>query len=155
MEKDKIEIAKSLLEKAKQKKVNIVLPVDNVIADKFDANANTKVVSDQIPDGWMGLDVGPKTVEVFKDVLKSAKTIVWNGPLGVFEMDKFAKGTEEVAKYIASLKVISIIGGGDTAAAIAKFKLEDKMTHISTGGGASLEYLEGKVLPGIKALTDK
>ena len=170
VEKDKIDIAKSLLEKAKQKKVNIVLPVDNIIADKFDANANTKVVEDQIPDGWMGLDVGPKTVEAFKNVLKSAKTIVWNGPLGVFEMDKFAKGTEEVAKYIACLssgsssccsccggggKVISIIGGGDTAAAIAKFKLEDKMTHISTGGGASLEYLEGKILPGIKALTDK
>jgi phosphoglycerate kinase len=167
VEKDKIDIAKSLLDKAKQKKVNIVLPVDNVIADKFDANANTKIVGDQIPDGWMGLDIGPKTVEAFKNVLKSAKTIVWNGPLGVFEMDKFAKGTEEVARYIASLsggsccsccggsKVISIIGGGDTAAAIAKFKLEDKMTHISTGGGASLEYLEGKVLPGIKALTDK
>ncbi len=169
VEKDKIDIAKSLLEKAKQKKVNIVLPVDNIIADKFDANANTKVVGDQIPDGWMGLDIGPKTVEAFKNVLKSAKTIVWNGPLGVFEMDKFSKGTEEVAKYIACLssgsnsgcagctgsKVISIIGGGDTAAAIAKFKLEDKMTHISTGGGASLEYLEGKVLPGIKALTDK
>ncbi|MFA6356502.1 MAG: phosphoglycerate kinase [Candidatus Omnitrophota bacterium] len=170
VEKDKIEIAKSLLEKAKQKKVNIVLPVDNIIADKFDANANTKTVGDQIPDGWMGLDVGPKTVQAFKDVLKGAKTIVWNGPLGVFEMDKFSKGTEEVAKYIACLsggsgsccsccgggsKVISIIGGGDTAAAISKFKLEDKMTHISTGGGASLEYLEGKVLPGIKALTDK
>ena len=168
VEKDKVDIAKSLLEKAKQKKVNIVLPVDNVIADKFDANANTKIVGDQIPDGWMGLDVGPKTVEAFKNVLKTAKTIVWNGPLGVFEMDKFSKGTEEVARYIASLsggssccsccggnKVISIIGGGDTAAAIAKFKLEDKMTHISTGGGASLEYLEGKVLPGIKALTDK
>lgn len=155
VEKDKIEIAKSLLEKAKQKKVNIVLPVDNVIADKFDANADSKIVGGQIPDGWMGLDVGPKTVEIFKDILKSAKTIVWNGPLGVFEMDKFAKGTEEIAKYIASLKVISIIGGGDTAAAITKFKLENKMTHISTGGGASLEYLEGKVLPGIKALTDK
>ena len=168
VEKDKIDIAKSLFEKAKQKNVKIVLPVDNVIADKFDANANTKVVGDQIPDGWMGLDVGPKTVEEFKKVLRDAKTIVWNGPLGVFEMDKFAKGTEEIAEYIASLsggssccsccggsKVISIIGGGDTAAAIAKFKLENKMTHISTGGGASLEYLEGKVLPGIKALTDK
>ena len=167
VEKDKIEIAKSLLEKAKQKKVNIVLPVDNVIADKFDANANSKTVGDQIPDGWMALDVGPETVESFKKVLKGAKTIVWNGPLGVFEMDKFAKGTEEIAKYIASLSgktsccccggtgVISIIGGGDTAAAVAKFKLENKMTHISTGGGASLEYLEGKVLPGIKALTDK
>src|SRR3989338_2706755 len=140
---------------SKVEKDNIVLPVDNVIADKFDANANSKTVGDQIPDGWMALDVGPETVESFKKVLKGAKTIVWNGPLGVFEMDKFAKGTEEIAKYIASLKVISIIGGGDTAAAIAKFKLEDKMTHISTGGGASLEYLEGKVLPGIKALTDK
>jgi len=167
VEKDKIEIAKSLLDKAKQKKVNIVLPVDNVIADRFDANANSKIADDNIPDGWMGLDIGPKTVENFKNVLKSAKTILWNGPLGVFEMDKFAKGTKDIAEYIASLsggsccsccggsKVISIIGGGDTAAAIAKFKLEDKMTHISTGGGASLEYLEGKVLPGIKALTDK
>ncbi|MDP2942966.1 MAG: phosphoglycerate kinase, partial [Candidatus Omnitrophota bacterium] len=167
VEKDKIEIAKALLEKAKQKRVNIVLPIDNVIADKFDANANSKTVGDQIPDGWMALDIGPKTVEEFKKVLKDAKTIVWNGPLGVFEMDKFAKGTEEIAKYIASLSgktsccccggtgVISIIGGGDTAAAVAKFKLENKMTHISTGGGASLEYLEGKVLPGIKALTDK
>jgi len=155
VEKDKIDIARSLLEKAKNAGVNVVLPVDNVIADKFDANADSKLVGDQIPDGWMGLDVGPKTVEAFKAVLKDAKTIVWNGPLGVFEMDKFSKGTEEVAKYIATLKAISIIGGGDTAAAIAKFKLEDKMTHISTGGGASLEYLEGKVLPGIKALTDK
>jgi len=167
VEKDKIDIARSLLEKAKKAGVNVVLPVDNVIADKFDANANSKLVGDQIPDGWMGLDVGPKSVESFKSVLKGAKTIVWNGPLGVFEMEKFSKGTEEVARYIASLsgagsccsccgpKVISIIGGGDTAAAIAKFKLEDKMTHISTGGGASLEYLEGKVLPGIKALTDK
>ncbi|MFA5094678.1 MAG: phosphoglycerate kinase [Candidatus Omnitrophota bacterium] len=155
VEKDKIDVAKSLLENAKKAGVNVVLPVDNVIADKFDANADSKLVGDQIPDGWMGLDVGPKTVEAFKAVLKDAKTIVWNGPLGVFEMDKFSKGTEEVAKYIATLKAISIIGGGDTAAAIAKFKLEDKMTHISTGGGASLEYLEGKVLPGIKALTDK
>lgn len=155
VEKDKIGIAKSLLEKAKQKNVSIVLPVDNVIADKFDANANSKLVGDQIPDGWMALDVGPKTVEAFKEILKNAKTIVWNGPLGVFEMDRFSKGTEDIARYIASLSTISIIGGGDTAAAIAKFKLEDKMTHISTGGGASLEYLEGKVLPGIKALTDK
>jgi phosphoglycerate kinase len=103
----------------------------------------------------LGLDVGPKTVELFKKELKNAKTIVWNGPLGVFEMDKFDKGTREVANFIAGLKTTSIIGGGDTAAAIAKFKLEDKMSHISTGGGASLEYLEGKTLPGIAALADK
>ncbi len=104
----------------------------------------------------MGLDIGPKTVKLFEDKLKGAKTVVWNGPLGVFEMDKFAKGTEEVAKFIAKLKgVVSVIGGGDTAAAMSKFKVEDKMTHISTGGGASLEYLEGKGLPGIDALKDK
>ena len=114
------------------------MPVDHVVADKFDANANTQVVGDNIPDGWMGLDIGPKTVKLFEDTLKSAKTIVWNGPLGVFEMDKFTKGTQDVAKFIAALKgVVSIIGGGDTAAAMLKFKVEDKMSHISTGGGAS------------------
>ena len=133
-----------------------MLPVDHVIGDKFDANANSQVVGENIPDGWMGLDIGPKTIKLFEDTLKGARTIVWNGPLGVFEMDKFAKGTEEIAKFVAGLKgAVSIIGGGDTAAAMSKFKVEDKMTHISTGGGASLEYLEGKVLPGIKALTDK
>lgn len=156
LDKDGFDTAKAALEKAAKKNIPILLPVDHVIADKFDANANTQVVGDNIPDGWMGLDIGPKTIKLFEDKLKTAKTIVWNGPLGVFEMDKFAKGTEEIAKYIAGLKgVTSIIGGGDTAAAMAKFKVDDKMTHISTGGGASLEYLEGRGLPGIDALNDK
>lgn len=155
LDKDGFDTAKAALEKAAKKSIPMLLPIDNVIADKFDASANTKLVGEDIPDGWMGLDIGPKTVTLFEDKLKSAKTIVWNGPLGVFEMDKFAKGTVEVAKYIANLKgVTSIIGGGDTAAAMSKFKLDSKMTHISTGGGASLEYLEGRGLPGIDALND-
>lgn len=155
LDKDGFDTAKAALEKAAKKNIPMLLPVDNVIADKFDASADTKLVGEDIPDGWMGLDIGPKTIALFKDKLKSAKTIVWNGPLGVFEMDKFAKGTEEIAKYIATLKgVTSIIGGGDTAAAMLKFKLDKKMTHISTGGGASLEYLEGRGLPGIDALND-
>jgi len=156
LDKDGFETAKAALDKAAKKNIPMLLPVDHVIADKFDANANTKIVGEDIPDGWMGLDIGPKTIKLFEDNLKSAKTIVWNGPLGVFEMDKFEKGTEEIAKFIAGLSgVTSIIGGGDTAAAMLKFKLDDKMSHISTGGGASLEYLEGRGLPGIDALNDK
>lgn len=155
LEKDKIEVAKGLLEKAQRKDVKVLLPIDNVVADKVAADAQSKSVGEDIPDGWIAVDVGPKTVEAFKQALKNVRTIVWNGPLGVFEIDKFARATEEVAKFVASLKATSIIGGGDTAAAISKFGLEGKMTHISTGGGASLEYLEGKTLPGIKALTDK
>ncbi|MFA6321697.1 MAG: phosphoglycerate kinase [Candidatus Omnitrophota bacterium] len=156
LDKDGLDTAKQALEKAAAKKIPILLPVDHVIADKFDANANTKLVVDNIPDGWMALDIGPKTIKIFEDKLKTAKTIIWNGPVGVFEMEKFAKGTEDIAKFIASLKgVTSIIGGGDTAAAMLKFNVEDKMTHISTGGGASLEYLEGRGLPGIDALSDK
>ena len=156
LDKDGLDTAKAALEKAAKKKIPILLPVDHVIADKFDASANTKVVGVDIPDGWMGLDIGPKTIKLFEDKLQRARTIVWNGPLGVFEMDKFAKGTEDVARFIAGLKgVTSVIGGGDTAAAMAKFKVEDKVTHISTGGGASLEYLEGRGLPGIDALNDK
>ena len=156
LDKDGLDTAKAALEKAAKKKIPLILPVDHVVADKFDASANARVVGVDIPDGWMGLDIGPKTIKLFEDKLKSSKTIVWNGPLGVFEMDKFAKGTEDVARFIASLKgVTSVIGGGDTAAAMAKFKVEDKMTHISTGGGASLEYLEGRGLPGIDALNDK
>ena len=156
LDKDGLDTAKQALEKAAAKKIPILLPVDHVIADKFDANANTKLVVDNIPDGWMALDIGPKTIKIFEDKLKTAKTIIWNGPVGVFEMEKFAKGTEDIAKFIADLKgVTSIIGGGDTAAAMLKFNVEDKMTHISTGGGASLEYLEGRGLPGIDALSDK
>ncbi len=155
LEKDKLGIAKGILENAKTKNVPIALPVDNVITDKIEAGSNVKTVGEDIPDGWIAADIGPETIENYCAILKNAKTIVWNGPLGIFEMDAFSNGTEKVARFIAGLKAVSIIGGGDTAAAIAKFGLEDKMTHISTGGGASLEFLEGKLLPGIAALTDK
>ena len=155
LEADKIDVAKSLMQKAKEKGVKLILPVDHLIADKIDAVSNTRVVTDVVPQGWMGVDIGPKTVDEFKKELRYAKMIIWNGPLGIFEITKFSRGTEDVARFIAGLKTISIIGGGDTASAIAKFGLEHAMTHISTGGGASLEYMEGKVLPGIAALNDK
>ena len=150
VESDKLDLAKKILSSAR-----IVLPVDHVAADKFDAAAKTQVVAD-VPDGWMGLDIGPKTVELFKKELSAAKTVLWNGPLGVFEMDPFAAGTKAIAQYLAGLKgCTSIVGGGDTAAAVEKFGVADKMSHVSTGGGASLEFLEGKELPGIAALTSK
>jgi phosphoglycerate kinase len=155
LEADKVDVAKDLLEKAKQKNVKILLPVDHLIADKIDAYAETRVVDETIPEKWMAVDIGPKTVDEFKKELRNAKMIIWNGPLGIFEISKFARGSEDVAKFIAGLKTISIIGGGDTASAISKFGLESSMTHISTGGGASLEYMEGKVLPGVAALNDK
>jgi 3-phosphoglycerate kinase len=155
LEKDKLDLAKSILEQAKKLNKEILLPIDNVVVDNIDPNAQCEIVGDNIADGEIAVDIGPKTIKLFEDKLRSAKTIVWNGPMGIFEMDAFSKGTQEVAKFIAGLKTTSIIGGGDTAAAIAKFKLEDKMSHISTGGGASLEFLEGKNLPGIAALTDK
>ncbi|TAM37852.1 phosphoglycerate kinase [bacterium] len=155
LEKDKLDLAKSILDKAKQLNKEILLPVDNLVVDNIDPNAKTEIVGENIPDGKIAVDIGPKTIKLFQEKLKTAKTIVWNGPLGIFEMDVFSAGTAEVARFIAGLKAVSIIGGGDTAAAIAKFKLEDKMSHISTGGGASLEFLEGKTLPGIAALTDK
>ena len=154
LEKDKLEIAKSILEQAKNLNKEILLPIDHVVVDNIDANAKTEIAGEDIPDGKIAVDIGPETVKLFEEKLKSAKTIVWNGPLGIFEMDAFSKGTREIAKFISTLKTTSIIGGGDTAAAIAKFNLEDKMSHISTGGGASLEFLEGKTLPGIAALTD-
>ncbi|MBF0594476.1 MAG: phosphoglycerate kinase [Candidatus Omnitrophica bacterium] len=156
LEKDKIDLAKGLLEKAKAVGVRIELTEDFVIVPSFDSN-DGKIV-DVIPDGFESLDIGPKTRAKFKKVLETARTVVWNGPLGVFERDAFANGTKEIAQYLAALTdqgVKTIIGGGDSAAAVAKFGLEDKMTHISTGGGASLEYLEGKELPGITALNDK
>ncbi|MBU4312812.1 MAG: phosphoglycerate kinase [Candidatus Omnitrophica bacterium] len=155
LEADKIDVAKSLTEKAKKKGVKIILPVDHLIADKVDAVSNTKVVDETIPENWMGVDIGPKTVDEFKKELRNAKMIMWNGPLGVFEISKFARGTEDIARFIAGLSATTIIGGGDTASAISKFGLEHSMTHISTGGGASLEYMEGKVLPGIAALNNK
>ena len=155
LEKEKLDLAKSILSQAKGLNKEILLPLDNVIVDTIDPNAKTEICGEDIPEGKIAVDIGPRTIKLFEDKLKSAKTIVWNGPLGIFEMPAFSKGTEDVAKFIANLKCTSIIGGGDTAAAIVKFNLEDKMTHISTGGGASLEYLEGKILPGVAALTDK
>ena len=156
-ELDKLDLAKDLMKKAKEKNVKLVLPVDNVIADEFSPDANTKIVdSDKIPEGWEGLDIGPKTVELFEEELKNAKTVIWNGPLGLFEYEKFANGTNGIANVLANLEdCITIIGGGDSAAAVEKIGLADKMTHISTGGGASLEFLEGKKLPGIEALNDR
>lgn len=151
LEPDYIDYAKKMLDEAGDK---IVLPIDTVITEKFDNDAPSKVVEGNIPDGWMGLDIGPKSIELFKSVLKDAKTVVWNGPMGVFEMPNFAKGTNEIAALLAELDATTVIGGGDSVAAVNQAGLADKMTHISTGGGASMEFLEGKDLPGIVALTD-
>ncbi|MCT3439609.1 phosphoglycerate kinase [Limosilactobacillus fermentum] len=153
VEEDKIDVAKEILEKAGDK---LVLPVDNVVADKFANDANTKVVEGDIDDGWMALDIGPKSIEEFKKVLADAKTVVWNGPMGVFEMSNFAKGTLEVGQFLGALEgATTIVGGGDSTAAAKQLGISDKLTHISTGGGASLAYLEGDVLPGIAAISDK
>lgn len=157
-ERDKIGLAKELLEKAEKKGVKVVLPVDVVIADKFAADADTKTVDvDKIPDGWQALDSGAKTSEEYVKALQGAKTVIWNGPMGVFEFDAFAKGTEAVAHAVAEATkrgAVSIVGGGDSIAALKKTGLSDRISHISTGGGATLELLEGKVLPGIAALAD-
>ncbi|HBA82906.1 MAG TPA: phosphoglycerate kinase [Verrucomicrobia bacterium] len=155
VEEDKIELAKDILTKAQAAGVKLLLPVDNVIADKFDANASTETVGENIKDGWMALDIGPKSAQLFADEISKAKTVVWNGPMGCFEMKPFAAGTLAVAQAIAATKCLSIVGGGDSVSAVNKSGLADKMTHISTGGGASLEFLEGKQLPGVVALTDK
>ncbi|MFG3613194.1 MULTISPECIES: phosphoglycerate kinase [Rummeliibacillus] len=156
LEEDKIELAKSFIEKAAEKGVKLHMPVDAVVANEFSKDAETKVVDiDQIPSDWMGLDIGPKTVEEYADVIKNSKLIMWNGPMGVFEMDKFANGTKGVAKAMAETNGYTIIGGGDSAAAVEKFHVADQMDHISTGGGASLEFMEGKELPGVVALNDK
>ena len=156
LEEDKIELAKAFIEKAKEKGVSFYLPVDVVVADEFSKDANTKVVDiDQIPSDWMGLDIGPKTAALYADVIKNSKLIIWNGPMGVFEMDAFANGTKGVADAMAETAGYTIIGGGDSAAAVEKFNVADKMDHISTGGGASLEFMEGKDLPGVSALNDK
>lgn len=152
LEPDYIDYAKKMLDAAGDK---IVLPVDTVITEKFDNDAPSKVVEGDIPDGYMGLDIGPKSIELFKSVLADAKTVVWNGPMGVFEMPNFAKGTNEIASLLAAIDATTIIGGGDSVAAVNQAGLGDKMSHISTGGGASMEFLEGKELPGIVALTDK
>ncbi|KOM95879.1 phosphoglycerate kinase [Clostridium botulinum] len=156
VEEDKVEYSKEMIDKAKEKGVNLLLPIDNVVADKFDKDASPVVTEDQnIGEGYMGLDIGPKTAEIYSDAIKSAKTVVWNGPMGVFEFKSFANGTIEVAKAMADSDAVTIIGGGDSAAAVNILGFGDKMTHISTGGGASLEFLEGKELPGIAALNDK
>jgi phosphoglycerate kinase len=155
-EEDKLDLALELLKKAQEKGVKVYLPVDAVNADAFDANARTSVSKiDQTPDGWMGLDIGEETIKIFSDVIEKSKTILWNGPMGVFEMDKFAKGTSAIAQAIARATAkgaFSLIGGGDSVAAINKNKLADKVSYVSTGGGAMLEYMEGKELPGIKAI---
>ena len=148
LERDKIDVAKKILGEAK-----VVLPVDHVVGDRFAADAKTQVV-EEIPDGWMGLDIGPKSIELFKEELGRSRTVLWNGPLGVFEMEPFAGGTRAVAEFLAGSDATVIVGGGDTAAAVEVFGVAEKMSHVSTGGGASLEFLEGKDLPGITALTD-
>ncbi|WP_243290356.1 phosphoglycerate kinase [Bacillus sp. FJAT-47783] len=157
LEEDKIELAKTFIDRAKEKGVNFYMPVDAVVADDFSNDANTKVVSiDSIPAEWQALDIGPKTSETYKDVIHNSKLVVWNGPMGVFELEAFAGGTKAVAESLATAEnTYTVIGGGDSAAAVEKFGLADKMDHISTGGGASLEFMEGKALPGVEALLDK
>ena len=155
-EDDKVELAKEMMNKAKAKGINFRIPVDNVVATEYSADSEWKIVdSDDIPEGWMGLDIGPKSRELFANAVKNAGTVVWNGPMGVSEWENFANGTIAVAKAVADSNAISIIGGGDSAAAVEKLGFADKMTHISTGGGASLEFLEGLELPGIACLNEK
>lgn len=156
LEADKVDFAKEMIAKAKAKGVNFLLPVDTVVGKEFKEDTEYKTVkSSEIPDGWMGLDIGEETRKLFADALKDAKTVIWNGPMGVFEMANFAKGTIAVAQALADIEAITIIGGGDSAAAVNQLGFGDKMSHISTGGGASMEFLEGKVLPGVAALNDK
>jgi phosphoglycerate kinase len=158
VEEDKVDLAKSLLHDAQSKNVRLLLPTDNVVAEKIDASAKIQTIktAQGIPENLMGLDIGPETIESFSKEIASAKTIVWNGPMGVFEVAPFAQGTRKIAEAVASnRKATSIVGGGDSVAAVHQSGLADKITHISTGGGASLEFLEGKKLPGVEALTDK
>ena len=155
LESDYIDYAKEMMEKAAAKGVKLLIPVDTVVANKFSNDAESKVVENGIEDGWQGLDIGPKTIALFSDAVKSAKTVVWNGPMGVFEMPNFAKGTNAIAKVLSEIDATTIIGGGDSVAAVNQAGLGDKMSHISTGGGASMEFLEGKELPGIAAINDK
>lgn len=156
VDNEKLDLALGFIEKAKEKGVKLYLPVDILVADDFSAEANTQVVSiDSIPAEWEGVDIGPKTAELYTDVIKNSKLVVWNGPMGVFEIDKFSNGTKAVAQACAETEGYTVLGGGDSAAAAEKFKLADRMNHISTGGGASLEFMEGKALPGVVALNDK
>ena len=158
LEEEKIDLAKEVLEKVKKSNVKFLLPVDFIVADEFKNESPSMIVkADAIPSDKMGLDIGPESIKLFKQELENSKTIVWNGPMGVFEMDNFAKGTFAIAQVLADVtakNAITIIGGGDSAAAISKAGLDDKVSHVSTGGGASLEFLEGKVLPGVDALTN-
>ena len=155
-EEDKLDLARELMQKAKDKGVKLMLPVDTRVGKEFKPDTESKTVAwTEIPDDWEGFDIGEKTIEMFSEELKKAKTVVWNGPLELFEFDQFAKGTNAIAKVLSELDATTIIGGGDSAAAVRKAGLQDKMTHISTGGGASLEFLEGKKLPGIECLQDK
>ncbi|MBU1076140.1 MAG: phosphoglycerate kinase [Spirochaetes bacterium] len=155
LEPEKEVEAFEIFKKAKNEEKELIMPVDVIVADEISENAKTKTVDvNQIPDDMSGVDIGPKTIKLFKKKLQEAKTIIWNGPMGIFEIDKFAHGTEEIAKTVGSVKATTVVGGGDSVAAIMKFKLSDKITHISTGGGASLEFLEGKVLPGVEVLED-
>jgi len=155
LEEDKVQLAGEILKQAEAKGVKLLLPIDNVVADAFSADANTNVVGDHIDEGWMALDIGPKTIELFCNEVAGAKTVVWNGPMGCFEMEPFANGTFSVCKAVADSDSVSIIGGGDSVAAVKQSGVADQMSHVSTGGGASLEFMEGKQLPGILALTDK
>jgi phosphoglycerate kinase len=157
LEEDKIDLAKTFMEKAKEKGVNFYMPVDAIVADDFSGDANIKEVAiEKIPADWEALDIGPKTREIYRDVIQKSKLVIWNGPMGVFEIDAFAGGTKAVAEALAEAEgTYSVIGGGDSAAAVEKFNLAEKMSHISTGGGASLEFMEGKELPGVVALNDK
>ncbi len=155
-EEDKLELARELMEKARTLGVNLLLPVDNVVADKFDNQARTRItLVDDVPEGWMGLDIGPETIKLFSDTIAASKTILWNGPMGVFEMENFQKGTRSIAEAIAeatSKGAFSLVGGGDSVAAINKYDMKDRVSYVSTGGGAMLEYIEGNELPGIKAI---
>lgn len=156
VEEDKLDLAKALIQKAKSKNVEIILPMDSVIADKFDSNADTDIATNgMIPDEWMGLDIGPQATQVFSEVIEKSRTILWNGPMGVFEMEKFSSGTKRIAEAVVRATekgAFSLIGGGDSAAAVNQLGFSDKVSYVSTGGGALLEYFEGKVLPGVKAL---
>ncbi|MFD1032122.1 phosphoglycerate kinase [Metaplanococcus flavidus] len=156
VEEDKLELARTFLKKAEEKGVKFYLPVDATVASEFSKDAETKHVKiEEIPADWMGLDIGPETADLYRDVIKNSKLIIWNGPMGVFEMEPFANGTRSVAQSMAETEGYTVIGGGDSAAAVEKFEVADKMDHISTGGGASLEFMEGKELPGVSSLTDK
>jgi phosphoglycerate kinase len=158
VEADKLDLAKELIQKAKAKNVDLLLPIDSVIADKFAADANTDIANNNsIREGWMGLDIGPQAMQVFAKTIENSKTILWNGPMGVFEMEKFARGTKTVAEAVVNATkkgAFSLIGGGDSAAAVNQFGFSDDVSYVSTGGGALLEYFEGKVLPGVKALDE-